>query len=349
MNYHHNLGLKKAELATGLGTKILSSGIYVPKERVTSDEIYDYFESDKRYGIPKTWMSENMGILERRMSPDDALPSDLAIAACRGALKKVSPDEIDAVIFCGIERDQAEPATAHTIQKKLGLNAKYAFDIANACYGFFDGLRVASSLIQSHAARKVLVTTGEVPTKLTRQLMERLKKGITEKELKNQMGFLSVGDAGGAVVVGESGDGGLTGFRSFEGRTLSQYNELCHYKHNNKGELECEMQMAKIVARTIRLGDEMIREAQRSKQWRKPKFFMTHQVGKKAFQQLAKWNIVAEDRMIKSYDYYGNVTSATFSLNYHQLMNDDRLMDGDEICSFYTGSGIVAGLTTFKH
>lgn len=349
MNYHHNLGLKKSEVITGLGTKILSIGVHLPDDKVTSEEIFEYFDSEKSYGIPHDWMPKEMGILERRMSPEDAAPSDLAIAACREALEDINQDEIDAVIFCGIERDQAEPATAHTIQNKLGLAANYAFDIANACYGFFDGLRVASSLVQSGAARKVLVSTGEVPTKLTRQLMDRLKKGVTRRELRDQMGFLSVGDAGGAVVVGESGDGGLTGFRSFEGRTISEHKDLCHYKHNKDGELECEMQMARIVAHTLRLGAELTHEAQRSKLWRKPQFVMTHQVGKKVFEQIAEWNLVPKDRMIKSYDYFGNVTSATFPLNYHQLVNDDRLEYGDNIYSLYSGSGIVGGQMAFTY
>lgn len=349
MNFHTNLGLGNSAIKTGLGTKVLSVGVFLPEDKVTSEEIFDFFDSESRYGIPRDWMSKDMGILERRMSPDNAAPSDLAISACEQALSEIDKSEIDVVIFCGIERDQPEPATAHRIQKKLGLTAKYAFDIANACFGFFDGLQLASSMIQSKAARKVLVTTGEVPTKITREVMDQLKKGIPMKKFRDQIGFLTVGDAGGAVVVGESGDGGLTGFRSFEGRTLSQYNDLCHYKHNSEGEVQGEMKMAKIVARTIRLQQDLLHEAQRSKLWRRPQFLMTHQVGKKAFEQVAKMNIVPEDRMIKSYDYFGNVTSATFPLNYHQLTNDERLNPGDNIYGCYNGSGIVAGQLAFTH
>jgi 3-oxoacyl-[acyl-carrier-protein] synthase III len=50
--------------------------------------------------------------------------------------------------------------------------------MANACFGFFDSLRIASRLIESKAARKVLIATGEVQTKITRQVMEQLKNGI---------------------------------------------------------------------------------------------------------------------------------------------------------------------------
>lgn len=349
MNYHQNMGEMRQAASKGLGTKILASGVHLPKQRVTSEEIFDFFDSETKYGISKKWMANEMGIIERRMSPENATPSSLAIAAAEKAIQGINCDHIDVVLFCGIERDQPEPATAHKIQKELNLNANYAFDIANACFGFFDGLRIASSLIQSRAARLVLVTTGEVPTKIARKVMTQLKTGIPLNQVRHQMGFLSVGDAGGAVVVGESGDAGLTGFRSFEGRTLSKYNNLCYYKHNNEGEVEGQMQMAKIVARTIRLQTDLIFEAQRSSDWVNPQFLMTHQVGKKAFEQVANLKIAPEDRMIKSYDYFGNTTSATFPLNYYQLINDKRLKPNDNIYACYNGSGIVAGQMAFKY
>ncbi|MFQ3244519.1 MAG: 3-oxoacyl-[acyl-carrier-protein] synthase III [Arenicella sp.] len=178
MNFHENLGLNDSAIKSGLGTKIESVGIYIPEQRVSSEEIVDYVDSESNYGIPKDWMSTEMGILERRMSDENALPSGLAIAACEDALRGIDKNELDVVIFCDIEHNQPEPDTAHRIQKTLGLTANYAFDMANACFGFFDSLRIASSLIESKAARKVLIATGEVQTKITRQVMEQLKNGI---------------------------------------------------------------------------------------------------------------------------------------------------------------------------
>jgi len=60
-----------------------------------------------------------MGVIERRVSDAGCSPSELAIAAAEQAIANYDGriDEIDAVIFCGIERDQPEPATAHEIQK----------------------------------------------------------------------------------------------------------------------------------------------------------------------------------------------------------------------------------------
>ena len=105
-------------------------------------------------------MSEKMGIIERRVAPSDAKPSDLAIPAARKAIEAatdIKPEEIDLVIFCGIERDQPEPATAHVIQDKLGLNARYALDIANACFGFVNAMEIATNYISCGIVKLSLI------------------------------------------------------------------------------------------------------------------------------------------------------------------------------------------------
>jgi 3-oxoacyl-[acyl-carrier-protein] synthase III len=346
MNYHSNLGLSNNSVIKGLGTKILGSGTYLPKHIVTSEDIFNSFSSESKYGIPSDWMIEKMGIIERRMCSANCRPSDLAIPAAKKAIESyqgINIDHIDAVIFCGIERDQPEPATAHEIQRKLGLSAKYAFDVGNACFGFFDGLRIASSLIQSSAARLVLVVTGEVPTKLTTKVVDQLNKGISRKEMADKLGFLSVGDAGAAMIVGQSGDAGLTGFTSFDAQTLSSENDLCYYDQKPNSEFTASMKMARIVSKTLKLQSQINDRAQRSCSWQNPKFLLTHQVGKKAFYEVVKKGIVPEERMIKSYDYFGNVTSATIGLNYQQLVDSAATKEGDVVHGYYSGSGIVAG------
>ena len=60
-------------------TKIHSTGIYLPSEIVKSDDIFSEIKSETQYGIATNWMSEKMGIVERRVAPSDAKPSDLAI------------------------------------------------------------------------------------------------------------------------------------------------------------------------------------------------------------------------------------------------------------------------------
>lgn len=327
-------------------SKIISSGIYLPDEVAESDHIFQSFKSEKNYGIATDWMSDTMGIIERRVSREDQSPSDLAVEAARRAIdscRQINPDDIGMVLFCGIERDQPEPATAHVVQNKLGIKADIAFDVSNACFGFVDGLRIAEQFISSGSIKYALVVTGEIPTRLMKDYVNQLKSGMDIKQAKKILGFLSVGDAGAAVIVGPSDESQADGFRLFRTLSRSQHLDKCRYSHTKDGHIEGQMLMAQIVVATLRLQFDNIPETLSELGWDHPDFFMTHQVSKVPFNAAAKLNITPKEKMIKSYDKLGNITSATFAVNHHQLMERDDVKPGDRVYCCYSGSGIVIG------
>lgn len=342
MNYHPTLALKPNITKT----KIISSGAYLPDEIVQSNEIFSEFDSEKNYGIHQDWMSETMGIVERRFSREDQTPSDLAAEAALIALEKcpeIDRSDIGLVVFCGIERDQPEPATAHLVQDKIGVKADIAFDVANACFGFIDGLRIAENFIVSGVIDYALITTGEIPSRLTKNFIDQLKKGIPADKFNDIVGFLSVGDAGGAVIMGKAAPGDGEGFELFKTISRSNHSDKCYYKHSDNGQIEGQMLMAKIVAKTLRLQFDNIPKTLGDLGWDTPDFFMTHQVGKKAFDAAAGLGITPKDRMIKSFHNLGNITSATFPVNHDQLMSRSDIKSGDKVYCCYSGSGIVIG------
>ena len=166
------------------GNRIISVGTFLPKDSISSQDLFFEIQSEKQYGIPYDWMCEKMGIHARRIAAPDLLPSDLAIPAAREALARsnLQPEDIDLLIFCGIERDRPEPATAHTIQRALGTKANHVFDVANACYGFADGVEIANAFITTNVIRYALIVTGEIPSRVLLSITERLKRGIPRKD-----------------------------------------------------------------------------------------------------------------------------------------------------------------------
>jgi len=339
MNYHHSFDTKK----TTANMKILSSGMYLPENIVSSEDIFEEFHSETNYGIAKNWMSKTMGIKERRVSSSTELPSDLAVKAARNCVDKAGLDkeEIDMVLYCGIERDQVEPATAHTVQRRLGLSARLAFDVTNACFGFIDGLRIADQFIYSGTIRYALICTGETSSRMTSNVIGRLKEGIESGKALKMLGFLSLGDAGGAVIVGPSNDD--SGFKAFETQSNSYHHKKCYYKYNDDGSLDAQMMMAQIVAKTYRMQENLISPTLDKIGWDHADFLLTHQVGKKSFDQVADAGVVDRDKMIKSFDKLGNITSATFPVNHYQLTQRKDVQRGDRIYCCYSGSGIVIG------
>ena len=325
-------------------TRIISSGIHLPEKIVSSIELFEEFKSDLRYGTPVDWMSERMGIVERRVAPLSATPSSLAIPACEQALAN-APDiplnEIDMVIFCGIERDQPEPATAHVIQDTLGLNAKYAYDIANACFGFINGMEMADQFIRSGAIKYALICTGETPTKVLERVIDLLKAGVDRTEYRDRIGGLSVGDAGGAILLGPSHNS--EGFEGFNTKSVSNHIEKCIYKWHADGSITGQMKMGPIVKAIINEHKALFQDTLNKLKWGNFDWLLTHQMGAKPFERFSNLSGVESKKMIKTYPKLGNITSATFPIGFHKLRQSGQIKPGDKVGGCFAGSGLAIG------
>lgn len=326
--------------------KINSVGTFLPPEIVKSTELMTEIDSENRYDIPNNWLSDAMGIEERRVAPANAKPSDLAIPAAREAIEScpgLDPQEIDLVIFCGIERDQPEPATAHTIQNALGLKANHVFDMANACFGFIDAMEVASNFIKCGIVRKALITTGEVPTKVLRAAVDTLKGGVDIKTAKNIIGALSVGDAGGAVVISASEVYDPSGFELFNTNCHSEYYDKCIYNKREDGSIDGQMVMGQLAGAFIKYNKRLLIDTLDKLGWEEFDWMLTHQIGKKPFERLSNMNGVNPSSMIKTFDKLGNITSATFPVSFKKLCDDASVGVGDRVGGCFGGSGFAVG------
>ena len=339
-----NIHINPAILAP-VRAQILAVGTYLPEERVKSDDIMCEVQSELKYGLPHDWMSTQMGIQERRMAPDKLLPSDLAVFAAEEALNS-NPDikrsDIDCVIFCGIERDRPEPATAHSIQNALGLNASHVFDVANACYGFVEGLKLANALIETRMIDHAMIVTGEIPTRVLKAVMDMMIKGVSRQQAKHLWGMLSVGDAGGALILGPSSDPD-SGFIGFNQRVDSRQANRCHYKFRSDGSIDGQMQMAQVVARGFQLNKEMFDETLDMLKWDGLDWALTHQTGKRTFEQVLTLKSINKDKLIQSYPKLGNITTATLPICLKKMLKSGRVKRGDRIGGLFAGSGIVTG------
>lgn len=325
-------------------TEILSVASHLPNEIVKSDDLFADIGTDTKYGLPTNWMSNKMGIIERRLAPDNAKPSDLAIPAAIEAVENsnINPDDIELVIFCGIERDLPEPATAHIIQSKVGLKAPYAFDVANACFGFIDAMSIASNFIEKGTVKYALVVTGEVPGKILRTAMSVLKNGVPTKQVRQIIGALSVGDAGGAVILGLAEREGV-GFKHVRCETHSHLANLCQYGKNESGDLEGIMKMAQITRAMLEAHNGILEATREKLGWPKFDCLLTHQIGQKPFDRMIAMFDIDQDQAVKTYDTLGNITSATFPVNFHKLSKSAKFRTGMKIGGAFAGSGLVVG------
>lgn len=118
------------------------------------------------------WLPEDIyektGILKRHIAAPDECASDLAAKAAERLFLAHDglKEKIDFVLFCSQSPDYALPTTACLLQSRLQLSKSCgAMDINQGCAGFIYGLGVAKGLIESSAARNVLLLNAETYSK----------------------------------------------------------------------------------------------------------------------------------------------------------------------------------------
>jgi 3-oxoacyl-[acyl-carrier-protein] synthase-3 len=121
--------------------------------------------------VPK-WTADGIftktGIRERHVAAREECSSDLGIRAATRLFEfgVCRPEDIDFLLLCTQSPDYFLPATACVMQERLGLRTcSGALDFNQGCSGFVYGLSLAKGLIETNAARNVLLITAETYSK----------------------------------------------------------------------------------------------------------------------------------------------------------------------------------------
>lgn len=108
------------------------------------------------------------GVENRHWCESSETALDLAEAACRNLARRTDfeLEHVDVVLFCTQSPDYVMPPNACLLQHRLGLpRTVAALDYSLACSGFIYGLYLAKALVQSGAAKHVLLVTAETYSK----------------------------------------------------------------------------------------------------------------------------------------------------------------------------------------
>lgn len=168
----------------------------VPKNKINNREYTGHFSSSIVNDIV-----DKTGIEERRFAPEGMTASDLCFAAAEKLILdlQIHKDEIDVLIFVSQTPDYRMPATAITLQDRLGLSKKTAaFDVGLGCSGFVYGLSIAYAYAQMPGIKKVLLLDGETRSRV-----------YHPKDRKTAFLF---GDAGVAAVIEKNKEVGTSTF-----------------------------------------------------------------------------------------------------------------------------------------
>jgi 3-oxoacyl-[acyl-carrier-protein] synthase-3 len=143
--------------------EIRSIAYYLPENYLGNTELAQCFPN---------WTEEKMvrklGIERRPIAAPDETAVDMAVKAAENLFENgcCEPEEIDFLLFCTQSPDYLLPTSACLIHERLGLPKSCgALDFNLGCSGYVYGLSLAKGVIETGAARNVLLITSETYSK----------------------------------------------------------------------------------------------------------------------------------------------------------------------------------------
>jgi len=303
--------------------RIVGTGSYLPPRIITNSEL------EKSLDTTDEWITSRTGIKERRIV-EDQNTCDLALEASINALEmaELKASEIDLIILATTTPDKIFPATATTLQDRIGASCP-AFDIQAVCAGFVFALTTAQQYIENGVAENILVVGSETMSKIV--------------DWNDRSTAVLFGDGAGAVVVSKDNTTGIK-----YAKLCSDGKYLSSLYVNNKGINETgtiEMMGNEVyriaVNRLSDLAEETLKDCNMTSDdlaWMVP-----HQANIRIISAVAKRIKLPMSKVILTIEKHGNTSAASIPLALDVAVRDGRIKKGDNLLFEGIGGGFSWG------
>ncbi|CAB4051045.1 ketoacyl-ACP synthase III [Paraburkholderia phenoliruptrix] len=330
--------------SSGVQARILDIAGYLPQQILTNDELaalYPEWSADKI--LAKT------GIRERHIAAAGQTAADLAYEAARNlfAQNAVSAEDVDFVILCTQAPDYVLPTSACLLQDRLGIATRAgALDINLGCSGYVYGLSLAKGLVETGAARCVLLLTADTYSKyihpLDRSVRTLFGDGASATAI---VGSTDGSGSIGPFVFGTDGRGadnlivkaGL--FR--EPKSVASAIKKEDASGNVRTDEHLYMNGAEVMAFSLaevpKAATSLLEKAGMDRE--DIDFFVLHQANRFMLEALRKKMKIPESRFPIVMEQCGNTVSSTVPLALKQMKDDGMLRHGSRLMLLGFGVG----------
>ena len=300
--------------------KIVGVGRALGGRVVTNQDLTELLDTDD------AWIVERTGIKERRFVADGQDCATLAADAAKNALTHagLSGDSVDLILCATSTAPESMPSVACLVGEAIGAAGVGAFDLAAACTGYSYAASVAHSMLESGAARRVLLIGADAMTKIVDQ--------------QDRSTAVLFGDGAGAVVL-EKGDGesgfvdhvlGADGRMAPLGRAGHPDTQQKLYQNGREvfkfaARIFPEM-TEKLLARNGVSPDEV-------------QHVIPHQANLRIIHTATRKMEISKERIVVNIDRFGNTSAASIPLSYPDIY------EGFETGRYIITVGFGFGLT----
>lgn len=348
-----------------MNSVIAGTGMAVPEKVITNDDLSQIMDTDDE------WIASRTGVRQRRIAEPGVGASDLGVIAGRAAIENAGllTSQVDALVTATMTPDFIAPGIGALVQRGIGLGQIPAFDLRQQCSGFLYGLDLADALISSNRANTVLVVGTEVhigffPWGPRNPDGSLIPANPAQRETNNRHRSWSVlfGDGAGAMIVrrGASVSNGVLasqlftdgsqfdlivvpglGFRNQPYADHDQIEEGLHWPVMDGGRL---------YRQAVRLMPEAVRAVSKQAgiEVDDIDLVVAHQANERILEGVRRRLGMPAEKVPSNIASYGNTTSGTLPILYHELRAAGRVKPGTVVCFTAFGAGAHWGAVLYR-
>jgi 3-oxoacyl-[acyl-carrier-protein] synthase III len=315
-------------------SRITGTGSHLPPRRLSNDDMVSLLAA-RGVETSDTWIVERTGIRARHFADDGVACSDLALAACRAALRAAGRKaaDVDLIIVATSTPDMVFPSTACILQHKLGVHGCPAFDLQAVCSGFVYALSVADAMIRAGSAHCALVVGAEIFSRIL--------------DFDDRTTCVLFGDGAGAVVLEASSEPGILASELHaDGRHVDV---LCVPGTVAGGKVLGDPLLKMDGPAVFKLAVGVLDSAARAVLAKAGRtaadldWLIPHQANIRIMQGTAKKLKLPLDKLVATVDEHGNTSAASVPLALDVAVRSGRVERGDTVMLEGVGGGFTWG------
>ena len=315
-------------------SRIIATGSYLPQKIVTNSDLVKTVETSNE------WIIERTGIEQRHIAAEGELTSDFAAAAAKKAIANsgLKAEEIEMIIVATTTPDLTFPATATTVQAKIGAKAAFAFDIQAVCSGFVFAIATADNFIKSGQVKNALVIGAD---KLS---------SIVDWQDRNTC--VLFGDGAGAVILQatEEENRGIIASSLYSDGTLNDILKTSGGPSSNQKSGFIEMAGKEVFKHAV---DKMVKSviatlAKAGLTTKDIDLLVPHQANLRILNAVATRLELPEEKVIVTVQKHANTSAASIPLALDHANSQKKIKDGDVVVLEALGGGLTWGSVVLK-
>ena len=279
------------------------------------------------------WISGRTGIKARHFVAEGENAATLAVEASKKALQHAGVDggSVDLIICGTSTAPESMPSVACLVGEEIGAPGVGAMDLSAACAGFAYAAAVASAMLSSGAASRVLLIGSDAMSTIV--------------DPEDRSTAVLFGDGAGAVVL--DADEGASGFVDHILGADGRGAPLGRAGH--PGDDEKLFQNGREVFKfAVRVLPDMVEKllARNALSPDEVQYVIPHQANARIIRSAARKMEVPEDRVVINLDRFGNTSAASIPLSYPDIY--DAMEPGKYIITVGFGFGLTWAANLYR-